>query len=41
MKQSNASLARRTLGGGHIKMELDPETWRRVEQFISEAIAKR
>ena len=41
MNQSNASLARRTLGGGHIKMELDPATWRRVEHFISEAIAKR
>jgi pimeloyl-ACP methyl ester carboxylesterase len=41
MNQSNASLARRTLGGGHIKMELDPATWGRVEQFISEAIAKR
>jgi pimeloyl-ACP methyl ester carboxylesterase len=39
--KSHASLARRTLGGGHIKMELDPTLWRRVERFISEAIARR
>lgn len=38
---SDASLARRTLGGGHIKMELDPATWRHVEQFISDAIEGR
>ena len=38
---SNASWARRTLGGGHIKMELDPATWRHVERFISDAITRR
>lgn len=39
--ESNASWARRTMGGGHIKMELDPATWARVEQFISDALARR
>jgi len=39
--ERDASWARRSLGGGHIKMELDPATWRRVEQFISDAITRR
>jgi len=38
---SDPSWARRNLGGSHAKMELDPATWRRVEQFISDAIARR
>jgi hypothetical protein len=39
--ESNASWARRAMGGGHIKMELDPAIWARVEQFISDAITRR
>lgn len=31
---------RRTIGGGHTKMELDPEVWARVEQYIQEAIGR-
>ena len=37
----NASLARRTLGGSHAKMELDPAVWNQVEQYISGALAGR
>jgi hypothetical protein len=39
--ESNASWPRKTLGGSHAKMELDPEVWKRVEGFISDAIAGR
>ncbi len=39
--QSGASWARRTLGGSHAKMELDPATWVEVERYISDAIARR
>jgi hypothetical protein len=41
MDESNASWARRTFGGSHTKMELDPAVWARVEQYISDAIARR
>lgn len=36
----DASWARRTFGGGHAKMELDPEIWTRVEHYIKDAIAR-
>lgn len=39
--RSNASLARRTIGGSHTKMELDPAVWSRVEQYITNAIVRR
>ena len=39
--ESGSSWMRRTLGGGHIKMELDPAIWRSVQQYISDAIARR
>jgi pimeloyl-ACP methyl ester carboxylesterase len=39
--QSNASWARRTFGGSHAKMELDPALWARVEQYISDAMTGR
>ena len=32
--ESNASLARRAMGGGHIKMELDPATWARASHRV-------
>jgi hypothetical protein len=35
---SSATWKRRTFGGAHAKMELDPEVWARVEGFIREAI---
>jgi hypothetical protein len=35
---SSASWPRRTLGGAHAKMELDPAVWVRVERLILEAI---
>lgn len=38
---SNASWRRRLFGGSHTKMELDPVVWNRVEQYISDAIARR
>lgn len=38
---ANGSWVRRTLGGSHARMELDPGTWRRVERFITDAITKR
>ena len=38
---SSASWRRRTLGGAHTKMELDPEVWARVEGFIRNAIGTR
>ena len=38
---SNASVRRRIFGGSHTKMELDPVVWSRVEQYISDAIARR
>ena len=37
----DASWARRKLGGSHAKMELDPETWERVEGYIREAIQRK
>jgi pimeloyl-ACP methyl ester carboxylesterase len=39
--ESNASWLRRTFGGGHAKMELDPDVWSRVEQYITTCIARR
>jgi pimeloyl-ACP methyl ester carboxylesterase len=39
--ESNASWARRTFGGSHAKMELDPAVWARVEQYISDAMTRR
>lgn len=39
--ESNASKARQVFGGSHTKMELDPVVWSRVEQYISDAIARR
>jgi len=39
--ESNASWPRKTFGGGHAKMELDPAVWHKVEQYISDAIARR
>lgn len=39
--ESNASLPRKVLGGSHAKMELDPEVWKRVEDFIDDAITGR
>lgn len=39
--ESDASWARRTFGGSHSKMELDPSVWRQVEQYISDAITRR
>jgi hypothetical protein len=36
--ESDASWARRTFGGSHAKMELDPLVWKRVEQLILDAI---
>ena len=41
MDESNASKARQVFGGSHTKMELDPIVWGRVEQYISDAIARR
>jgi len=38
---SNASKARQVFGGSHTKMELDPVVWNHVEQYISDAIARR
>ena len=37
--KTNSSWARSTLGGSHAKMELDPEVWDRVEQYIDDAIS--
>jgi hypothetical protein len=37
--EKNASWARRTFGGSHAKMELDPIIWNLVEQHILNAIA--
>jgi len=39
--ESNASWARRTFGGSHAKMELDPAIWLQVEQYIDDAIRRR
>lgn len=39
--KSQAAWARRTLGGSHAKMELDPEIWLRVRRYIDDAIIKR
>lgn len=37
----SASWSRRKLGGGHAKMEMDPEVWARAKNFILEAITSR
>lgn len=37
----DGSWVRRTLGGSHARMELDPDTWRQVDQFIAAAITRR
>ncbi len=39
--EANASWARRTFGGSHAKMELDPTIWLQVERYIADAIARR
>ena len=39
--ESNATKARQVFGGSHTKLELDPVVWSRVEQYISDAIARR
>lgn len=39
--ETNASWARRTFGGSHAKMELDPKVWGKVEQYIVDAIARK
>jgi hypothetical protein len=36
---SSATWARRTLGGAHARMELDPDVWARVERMIRDGIA--
>jgi hypothetical protein len=38
--ESNASWRRRVFGRSHTKMELDPAVWSRVNQYISDAIAR-
>jgi pimeloyl-ACP methyl ester carboxylesterase len=38
---TDASWARRTLGGGHAKLERDPAVWTQVAQYISNAIERR
>lgn len=37
----NSSCARWISGGSHARMEMDPAVWRRVEQYINEAISRR
>ena len=39
--ESNASWPRKTFGGSHARMELDPEVWNEVEQYIAGAVAGR
>lgn len=39
--QSNATWPRRVFGRSHTKMELDPEVWSRVEEYIAGAVARR
>lgn len=39
--ESDASWARRTFGGSHAKMELDPAVWAQVEREIDHASARR
>jgi pimeloyl-ACP methyl ester carboxylesterase len=39
--ESNATKARQVFGGSHTKLELDPLVWNRVEQYITDAIARR
>jgi len=38
---SDATWARKTLGGPHARMELDPEVWAHVEQLIRDGIEGR
>ena len=38
---SDATWARKTLGGAHARMELDPEVWTHVEQLIRDGIEGR
>lgn len=39
--ETNASWARRTFGGSHVKMELDPKIWSKVEQYIVDATSRK
>jgi pimeloyl-ACP methyl ester carboxylesterase len=39
--ETNASWARRTFGGSHAKMELDPVVWSQVERYIVDAMRRR
>lgn len=41
MDEANATWRRKVFGRSHTKMELDPEVWSQVEQYISDAIARR
>jgi pimeloyl-ACP methyl ester carboxylesterase len=38
--ESDTSWARRTFGGSHVRMELDPRVWNDVEQLILDAVAR-
>lgn len=38
---SDATWARKTLGGAHARMELDPEVWAHVERLIRDGIARK
>lgn len=38
---SEATWARKTLGGAHARMELDPEVWAHVERLIRDGIARK
>jgi len=38
LRNKDADWARRTLGGSHAKMEIDPEVWLHVEDLIQRAI---
>jgi pimeloyl-ACP methyl ester carboxylesterase len=39
--RADVSWARRTFGGSHAKMELDPKIWNRVEHLIVDAMSRR
>lgn len=41
MDRTNTSWRRRFFGRSHTKMELDPEVWNRVEQYIADAVPRR
>lgn len=41
LKETDTSWVRRTLGGSHAKLELDPRIWNQVGQLITDAISTR